>query len=150
MRLLNGYYIGKEGATCTYCNSIDQDTCSQVCTFENLKSANMKPLTINAKGMIENAVWDTYAVSDIDIYGYTFEYGVTSEVYLDAAISAYLQEKGISTKYTGKECSVRVGYGGYVYCNDTVKKTTNWTRLVGLMSLSDSGYAQGVVKCFRL
>ena len=60
----------------------------------------MKPLTEIAKSIIENAVWDTYGVSGEDI-----EWSVTSS----NAMTAYLEEKGISTKYTGKNLCVANG-----------------------------------------
>ena len=127
MRLLNGYYIDKEEKTCTYCNGWKQETCSNICNLESLKSANMKVLTNTAKGMIENAVWDTYAVD-------SSSYPIT----ISNVSDAYLQEKGISTQYTGKICKAND-----TYCNDSVIRTTSWTGLVGLMSVSDMGYANG-------
>ena len=115
MLLLNEYYIGKSGSECKYCTGQRQAKCEQTCTAESLKSANMKVLTSTAKGMIENAVWDTFAVDHYSDY-----------------IETYLQEKGITAQYTGKsECEI-----GF-YCNDTVIRTTQWKGIVGLMSVSD-------------
>lgn len=129
MRLLNDYYIGKENATCTYCTSYNQETCCEICTAESLKNFKMKVLTSTAKKMIDVAVWDTYAVhKNLDT--------LTSS---NAGI-AYLQEKGISTQYTGKSlCETH----GANYCKDNVVRTTSRTGLVGLMSASDIGYANG-------
>lgn len=126
-RLLNGFYIGKSD-TCTYCNGENQGTCSNTCTKDSLISANMKPLTNSAKNLISNAKWYTYGLSLSDLGAY-----VTST---DAG-EAYLQEMGISKEYTGKECSSGTG------CNDTVNRTTSGSALIGLMSASDIGYANG-------
>ena len=85
----------------------------------------MKPLTNKAKSMIGNAVWDTYGVKFADDGDRTSNFAST----------AYLEEKGISTQYTGiSECSS---------CSDGVERTTSGTGLVGLMSVSDITYANG-------
>ena len=129
MRLLNGYYIG-EDASCTYCSGSNQSTCSNECTVESLTSANMKPLTSVAKNMIGNAVWDTYGV----------KYPDSGSTVASWAPTAYLQEKGISSQYTGSsECVI----SGVDHCNDSVERTTNWTGLLGLMSVADMTYADG-------
>jgi len=125
MKLLNGYYISALNSNCRYCNASKQATCEQSCTSESLKSANMKVLTSVAKGMIENAMWDTYAVKWPDD-------GDTTSTF---ASTAYLEEKGISNQYTGiSECSE---------CHDGITRTANWTGLVGLISVSDITYANG-------
>lgn len=129
MQLLNGYYIGKEGSTCTYCNGYKQETCSQLCTAESLISANMKTLTTKAKNMIENAKWSTYAVKSPNE-------GLSI---LSWAPTAYLQEKGITQQNTGKNLCATVN----IYCNDTVFRTTSWTGFVGLISVSDIAYTDG-------
>jgi len=124
MRLLNGYYIGKSGSECKY-SGYDNDTnepYQEVCTTESLKTAKMKSLTSTAKNMIENTVWSTYATEGND------------------KVQAYLQEMGIISEYNGKSfCEGK----DYEYCNDTVERTTNWTGLVGLMSVADISYADG-------
>ena len=135
MQLLNGYYIEKNDSTiasankkeCKYCNGSGQETCSQTCdtTDAPLSSKNMKPLTSIALGMIDDAVWDTYAVK--------YPSGGTANS--SWAPTAYLEEKGISTQYTGiSECSS---------CSDGVTRTTSWKGLIGLMSVSDITYANG-------
>jgi len=126
MNLLNGYYIGKPDSDCKFCNNYSQAECSQTCTADSLKDVNMKLLTEVAKKLIEKVVWDTYAVHD-DL----------TMITSSNASTAYLQEKGISTQYTGRICQTDV------FCNDKVIRTINWTGLVGLMSVADMGYAGG-------
>lgn len=129
-QLLNGFYIDTT-KTCTYCNNDEQATCSNTCTKESLTSKNMKPLTSSAKSMISNAKWYTYGVSYDELGDYV--------TYSNAG-DAYLQEIGISKQYTGKsECESSASSK----CNDTVKRTTSGSALVGLMSVSDIGYANG-------
>ena len=131
-QLLNGFYISVENSECKYCNDGSQETCTNICDANSLKNANMKILTNTAKGMIGNAVWDTF--------------GVHSDLYLvtsSNASSAYLQEKGISAQNTGKNLCVEANGSEYAYCNDRIERTTSWTGLVGLMSVSDVTYADG-------
>jgi len=133
MNLLNGYYIGKSGSECKYCIGQGQEHCNQSCTNESLKSSNMKVLTSTAKRMTESAVWDTYGVS----------WPLDDVRDLSWVPTAYLEEKGISTQYTGKICNASNTYEGKYICTDTVERTTSWTSLVGLMSVSDITYADG-------
>lgn len=130
MRLLNGYYIGVEGATCTYCNENGQEECSQTCdTSDNtLASQNMKPLSNNAKSMIENAVRDTYGVKRPS----SSAIGTSSSI-------LYLEEKGISQQYKGNSLCDNANTN---YCDDTITRTTSWIGLVGLVSVSDTSYSQ--------
>ncbi len=125
-RLLNGFYIGKSD-TCTYCNIWEQGTCSNECTKDSLTSENMKPLTSSAKNLISNTKWYTYGVSYEDL----------GSIKSTNAGKAYLQEKGISKGYTGKIC------GGRDHCTDVVNRITSGSALIGLMSVSDMGYANG-------
>ncbi len=127
-QLLNGFYIG-ESDTCGYNYTSRKSTLSKTCTAESLTSANMKPLTSSAKNLISNATWHTYGVRALDFGGGNIE--------STNAGKAYLQEKGISKQYTGKECSDEQ------YCNDTIERTTSGRALIGLMSVSDIGYANG-------
>ena len=41
MQLLNGYYIGNDGAICSYCDYINRNECGLTCTIEELKNLNM-------------------------------------------------------------------------------------------------------------
>ena len=68
------------------------------------------------KSLIGNAVWNTGAPAKLE--------QITSKFYTD--------ERGNGT---GKSCT-----SGY-RCSDTVKRTTTWKGKVGLMYLSDYGYA---------
>ena len=131
MKLLNGYYIGVQDAKCTYCNGENQENCGQNCTTEDLKSNNMKVLTNIVKGMIENVVWDTYAIKWPND-------GLTN---VNWAGTVYLEEKGISTKNMGN--TLCIANGGGIWCNDNVERMISWTGLVGLMSVSDITYADG-------
>ena len=85
----------------------------------------MKVLTNIAKRMIDESVWDTYGVEWLE----------DDDTTVNFASIAYLQEKGISAQYTGKICTSGNG------CNDSVIRTTRWSGLVGLMSVSDMCYA---------
>jgi len=131
MQFLNGYYVGKNNSNCIYYyefnNEKGQGAESKTCTLEQLKEAKMKVLTNTAKGLIENAVWDTY--------------GVQYETLSSGASSLYLQEKGISHQYIGKICEETTTVE--MLCDDTVIRTTSWTGLVGLMSVADIEYAVG-------
>ena len=129
MQLLNRYYIGKPNSECKYNNALGQSGFGKTCTTESLITAKMKPLTSVALSMATSAVWDTYAVSGS-------LYPITSS----NASTSYLQEKGISNQYTGSsEC---VATGGD-WCNDRITRTTSWAGIVGLMSASYIGYADG-------
>lgn len=130
MQLLNGYYIGKDGMECIYCNDYSQAECSQVCTSDNLKKSNMKKLTTKAKSMIKNTVWPIYAVK-------WPEEGISS---FNFSRTSYLEGIGISNQYNGKNMCEGTGDNA---CNDEVVRTTSWTGLVGLMSVSDVIYANG-------
>ena len=137
MQLLNGYYIEKNDSNiaeankkeCKYNNASGQSGFAQTCTTESLTTAKMKPLTSVALSMATSAVWDTYAVS-------SSLYPITNS----NASTAYLQEKGISAQYVGSSGCTTVGGN---YCNDGIERTTSWTGLVGLLSVSDTGYANG-------
>jgi len=135
MQLLNGYYIEKNDSTiatadkkeCKYNKTSRQSGFGQTCdtTDAPLSSVNMKPLTSTTLSMIDDAVWDTYAV----------KYPSSGTANSSWAPTAYLEEKGISEQYTGiSECSS---------CSDGVTRTTSWTGLIGLMSVSDITYANG-------
>lgn len=130
MRFLNGYYIGRENSTCTYCNGSGQETCSESCTSESLKNSYMKKLTNKALQMIDEVLWDTYAM-----YGTDYAYDSSN------AQSIYLYEKGISSKsYGNLYCSNNMQP---YYCTDTVIRTPSWIGLVGLAYASDIAYADG-------
>lgn len=129
MKLLNGFYISKEGAECKYCTGEGQAGCNEICTKESFKNSNLKVLTNTAKKMFENVVWDIYALE-----------WISEGIIKNNVNNVYLQEKGISAQNTGKSsCESR----GSLTCNDKVTRTTNWTGNVGLMSVSDVIYANG-------
>ena len=109
MSLLNGYYIETNDD-----NIADED--KSACTYCSL----LKPLTASALGMISNAKWYTYATNT------------------STASTAYLQERGITNEYTGKDCTAND-----TYCSDQVTRENEWEGLVGLMYLSDMRYANG-------
>ena len=93
----------------------------------------MKLLTSKAKSMIGNAVLDTYEV----------KWPAGGVLDSNWVPTAYLEEKGISAQNTGKNLYVEAKGSDYIYCNDSVERTTSWTGLVGLMSVSDITYANG-------
>lgn len=130
MRFLNGYYIDKDDEECVYCNNLSQGICEKTCDENKLKKSKMKPLSFVARNMIENAVWYTYAVKNPAD-------GVTDSSFSSAA---YLEEKGISHQYNAKS---EWETNQSEYFNDNVIRTTSWTGVVGLMSVSDITYADG-------
>ena len=111
--MLNTYYIG-EGSTCTYCNAAGQVTCANSC--------NSSVMSINSayRNMIENVVWNTGGVEDSDTL---------------TPLQAYNQERSTQT---GKICT-QVGS----LCNDNVERKLEWEGKIGLIYLSDVGYAGG-------
>lgn len=125
-QLLNGFYINQNESECKYNNRQYKSTLMNTCSAESLTTVNLKPLTSSAKNLISNATWYTYAVS----------YNELGKVDSTNASSAYLQEIGVSTQHTGKECSGE-------WCTDSVVRTTAWNGLVGLMSTSDIGFCEG-------
>ena len=123
MRLLNGYYVGKEGSTCMYNDSSNKNELALTCDTDEdpLSNYNMKPLSENALNMISEAKWYTYAVDPF----------VTSE-------SAYLEENGISHKYIG--CDNEEAPSKNTCKNSDIIRNNEWYGLVGLAYLSDIGY----------
>ena len=137
MQLLNGYYIEKNNAEilpsnkkeCKYNKESGQSGFSETCdTIEKpLSSVNMKPLTTTALSMIDEALWYTYAL----------EYDVRNSK-LDST-TVYLQERGMSKKYTG--CASVEETITTECTKDNVTRNNKWIGLVGLMSASDVIYA---------
>jgi len=123
MQLLNGFYIGKSGSECKYNNTSGQSGFGRTCTTSSLTNINMKPLTLVAKNMIDDARWYTYATDTFD------------------AQNAYLQERKITKKYTG--CK-NIELTTTTQCEkDNVIRDNEWIGLVGLMSVSDIAYSSG-------
>ena len=110
MTMLNDYYYGSSTA-CKYCNGRNQGTCTNSCP------SSVNQIGSTYRGMIENVVWNTGAITYADS--------------IDRS-SAYTQERGTTT---GKICS------GGTYCTDSVTRTITWTGKVGLIYPSDYGYA---------
>ena len=92
-----------------YCYAGDQNL-TKTCDFKNYG------LTTTFKNLIDNAVWNTGAVTKFN--------QITKDF--------YLEERGNAT---GKICVSNAE------CNDNVVRTTTWTGKVGLMYPSDYGYA---------
>ena len=116
MRLLNGYYIGEEN-TCTYCNSNNQETCTNDC------SSSVRQLSTPALNMIDDALWYTGAIGYID------------------PLSLSTMYEGERGSKNGKICS-----SGDM-CNDTVTRTTTWLGKIGLIYPSDYAYASTKNDC---
>lgn len=72
--------------------------------------------------MIETVVWHTGALDDV----------------MASALTAYNAERG---EITGKICT------SGTECNDSVTRTTTWTGAIGLIYLSDYGYASANKSC---
>lgn len=121
MQLLNGYYLGEE-TSCKYCNDANQEECNNDCSISIVRISN------TSKNMIDDAVWDTYAVNN--------NYD---------ANDAYLQERGISTQYTGKSIIWYTSNAEPFYSDPFERKTT-WIGKVGLIYPSDYLYANGWLK----
>ena len=118
MRLLNGYYIGVEGATCTYCGNFNQSPCSNNCT------SSVMPLNAFSIAMVDDVIWQT---------------GGT--LYLDPLPRLTMYENEKNNQY-GKRCTA-----GTEKCNDSVERTMNWKGKVGLIYPSDYGYASTSESC---
>ena len=133
MQLLNGYYIEKNNddilsaskKECKYNTAIGQSGFSKTCdtTDTPLSSFKMKPLTSTALTMIDNAVWYTYGTQ------------------IEVASKAYLEERGITKRYTG--CKDIEETTTTKCTGDNVTRNNKWTGLVGLISLSDILYTNG-------
>ncbi len=80
-------------------------------------------LNDKAKTMIDNAVWNIGAISG------DAAFNTTTSI---TALSAYNDEHGSKV---GKTCS------GGAYCNDSVTRNTKWVGKVGLVTVSDYGFA---------
>jgi len=119
MRLLNGYYLGKTGATCTYCNGANQSGCSNDC------SSSVTPLSTTARNMIDEVVWNLGAVKHNELL---------------SLFSMYTAERG--TQVGNSLCTL-----GTTNCNDNVERTTTWKGIVGLIYPSDYGYASTNETC---
>ena len=115
MRMLNTYYIGAS-TECKYCNSNNQGTCTNSCP------SSVNQIGSTYRGMIENVVWNTGAI--------------TSASSIERS-SAYTKERGTTT---GQECKGTTWQNG-IYCTDTVDRTATWTGKIGLIYPSDYGYA---------
>jgi len=125
MRLLNGYYLRKEGTTCTYCDGGKQSTCPTA----NNCSSTVTPLSTIAQNMIDNAVWNLGNI----VFSYTI---LLSDMY-----NAEKEEQDGSTLCVESKGST------YENCNDGINRTTQWKGKVGLIYPSDYGYASTNVNC---
>lgn len=122
--MLNEYYVGIS-SSCKYCNGDSQSSCSKYC------STDIKKIDSESLNMIENAVWNIGAIPYDDSPG--------DEI--ASVLDAYNKEKG---NRTGKQCS---GSGTNGNCSDSVKRTTKWTGKIGLISMSDYGFASTDNNC---
>ena len=107
MTMLNTYYIG-ESATCSYCDDLNQSTCSNDC------SRDVTPIGSTYKGMTEEVVWNTGAI----LYDDSIERS-----------SAYTEERG--TTWTGKIGLIYPSDYGYASTSgtdirNTSSSTSNW------------------------
>ena len=122
MKLLNPGYENEGVGGSLYWNSksgmcyVDKKNVTESCDFTNI---GIKSSLIN---LIDNAVWNTGSPG--------------TNLWTDAsgglARHFYAYER---SENTGKICI------GGTYCNDTVTRTTKWIGKVGLMYVSDNGYA---------
>ena len=122
MKLLNPGYESETVGGSLYWNN-QSGTCyknaSNKTTSCNFISTGIKD---KLKALISDAVWNTGSQGTND---YTSASGGLTKHF-------YAYERSSNT---GKICS------SGTYCNDTVERTTTWTGKVGLMYLSDYGYA---------
>ena len=108
---LNELYLNQKNGDCYN----DKNNSKVACDF---RTTGIKDAY---RGMIENVVWNTGAITDESTDVSTLERS-----------SLYNAERGT---INGKKCT------SGVYCNDSVSRTTIWTGKVGLIYLSDYGYA---------
>ncbi len=120
MKLLNPGYESESVGGSLYWNS-KSGTCyagennwTNSCDFTNNGAKE------ELKSLIDNAVW---------------EIGGTDEQTISQMADFSVKEFYDLTKSNGKICL------GGSYCNDTIERTTVWTGKIGLISLSDYGYA---------
>ena len=120
MKLLNPGYESESVGGSLYWNN-KSGTCysgrnnaTNSCDFTSIG------INDNLKNMISNVVWN------IGSNGGSYSYDNIK------TMEFYELERSI---YNGKNCF------NSTYCNDTIKRTTTWTGLVGLMYPSDYGYA---------
>ena len=122
MKLLNpGYESETVGGSLYWNNQSGKcyNTSNNGTTSCNFTSTGIKD---KLKTLISDAVWNTGSQGTNDFTSASG--GLTKHFY------AYERSSN-----TGKICS------SGTYCNDTVERTTTWTGKVGLMYLSDYGYA---------
>jgi len=122
MRMLNGYYIGKED-TCKYCDGVNQGTCENDCT------SSVTPLSDMSLNMVDNTVWNVGGQNWLEVM---------------PVKTMYSNERGT---LSGKNCTASSTYQGKPSCTDTVNRTNTWTGLVGLIYPSDYGYASTHKSC---
>ena len=116
MKLLNPGYESESVGGSLYWNSKSGNCYNEknnMSTNCNFTSSGMKE---SLKELIDNAVWNTGAANDM-------KYKTTKFYELERS------------ENTGKICT------SGDYCNDAIERTTKWTGKVGLMYLSDYGYA---------
>jgi len=118
MRLLNGYYIGKNGETCKYCNSTKQNVCNEDCT-NNITTLSNTSLT-----MVDDALWNIGATNYNDL------------------LPANTLYEGERSNTSGKICTL-----DDQYCSDLVNRTTKWKGKIALIYASDYAYASGEQSC---
>ena len=123
--MLNSYYIGIENATCTYCDSHNQATCTNSC------NDTVTPINSTYKSMIETVKWNTGAIDVTDTTIFDFEARTSSTT------GWYNAERGT----VGKTCTEGS------HCTDEVTRTTTWEGLVALPYGSDYVYATSESAC---
>ncbi len=122
MRLLNPGYEGENVNNSLYWNSGSGSCYNGPQNSTTECDFTGSGLSTNVQNMIDTAVW------------YTGAYDHDQILYVDAHYSA---ERGTM----GKICS------GGSSCNDTVERTSTWNGKVGLISVSDYGYAADLSQC---
>ena len=108
-------YWNKTSGQCYFNYNNEQKTC-------NFSSSG---LTVSVKDKIAKVRWNT---------------GTAGEVYNSSKITANYMYEGERSTHNGKE---QCASSGGTYCNDGVSRTTTWDGFIGLMYLSDYGYAVG-------
>ena len=136
MRLLNGYYIGEEGKTCTYCNEKNQATCPTT----NDCSSSVTPLNAASIKMTDKILWNIGGVPNSAIY--TDDLNHKTVVNPQSIYNYERSNENVKLCVSLKDD----GTTNYL-CTDTVERTTIWNGLIALPYSTDYVYASSESAC---
>ena len=122
-KILNDYYAGSSNS-CKYCNSKSQSSCRNDC------SRSISKLSSTALNMIDDSLWYLGGV----------QYGGDDGQEITSIKEAYQNERNSNTI---NNCI----YPSDGNCTDNMSRSSTWTGKVGLISVSDYGYASTSSSC---